>query len=247
MPRYKLTIEYDGTDLAGWQRQKEVPSVQQYVEEAIERYCGSFQPIQCAGRTDAGVHAIGQVAHVDLPVERAAYSVQQGINYHLRTPQASILKAEKVADDFNARFDATRRYYLYRIITRRAPLVIERNRAWLVHETLDVEAMREASRFLLGTHDFTSFRDSQCQAKSPVKTLDSLEITQQGGRIDITLNALSFLHHQVRIMVGTLYQVGIGKWQPRDVKTALEARDRKAGGQTALACGLYLTKVDYPA
>lgn len=245
MPRYKLTIEYDGTGLAGWQRQNDAPSVQQYIEEAIERYCGVSCHVQCAGRTDAGVHATGQIAHVDLPKERDTYSIQQGINYHLKTDQISILSAESVDDEFNARFDAKRRYYLYRIIMRSAPLAIERNRAWLVHDELDIAAMKEASSHLLGTHDFTSFRDSQCQAKSPIKTLDTLDITSHGTRIDIRLDALSFLHHQVRIIVGTLHQVGIGKWSPQDIITALQAKERRAAGPTAAACGLYLMKVDY--
>lgn len=246
MPRYKLTIEYDGTDLSGWQRQKGVPSVQQYLEEAIEGYCGQEVTTQCAGRTDAGVHARGQVAHVDLPEARDEYSVQQGINYHLKTPQVAVLSAEVVPDDFNARFDAKRRYYHYRIICRNAPLTVERNRAWQVYEELDVAAMQDAAQILVGHHNFNSFRDSQCQAKSPEKTLDSIQVmAAREGQIDVFLHALSFLHHQVRIIVGSLRLVGNGKWTKDDLQAALDAKDRKAGGPTAPACGLYLVKVEY--
>jgi tRNA pseudouridine38-40 synthase len=246
MPRYKLTLEYDGTGLSGWQRQQDVPSVQQYVEEAIAAYCGREVTIQCAGRTDAGVHALGQVAHVDLPEAREEYSVQQGINYHLKTPQVAVLKAQRVADDFNARFDATRRYYHYRIICRNAPLTVERHRAWQVFEPLDAAAMHDAAQILVGHHDFTSFRDSQCQAKSPVKTLDEITVSEHAGVINVRLHALSFLHHQVRIMVGNLRLIGNGKWKKQDLQKALDAKDRKAAGPTAPACGLYLVGVKYP-
>lgn len=247
MPRYKLTIEYDGTDLSGWQRQKGSPSVQQYVEEAIQRYCGQEGvTIQCAGRTDAGVHALGQVAHVDLPEARDEYSVQQGINFHLHTSQVAVLTAQKVGDDFNARFDATRRYYHYRLICRKAPLTVERNRAWQVYDSLDVQAMHETAQILVGHHDFTSFRDSQCQSKSPVKTLDEIKVVDAGnGQIDVYLHALSFLHHQVRIIVGSLRLVGSGKWTKQDMQAALDAKNRSAAGPTAPACGLYLVKVEY--
>lgn len=246
MPRYKLTIEYDGTGLAGWQRQNGAPSVQQYLEEAIAAYCGQNVTLQCAGRTDAGVHALGQVAHVDLAEERDVYSIQQGINYHLQTPQISILRAEPAAPDFNARFDATKRHYLYRIVTRSAPLAVERNRAWLIHDELDVEKMQQAANaVLVGHHDFTSFRDSQCQAKSPLKTLDSIAFSQDGPQIECRLVAQSFLHHQVRIMVGSLRLVGNGKWTQTDLQAALDAHDRSKAGPTAPPEGLFLVSVDY--
>lgn len=256
MPRYKLTIEYDGTGLSGWQKQPDRPSVQETIEIAAKKFCGQDVEVCGAGRTDAGVHASAQVAHIDLPNDIDPFKVMQGINYYLFVPDGketaeeadnriAILKAEKVPDDFHARFSATRRHYLYRIVNRRARLGLERGKAWHVVENLNVAAMQEAAKHLLGKHDFTSFRDSECQAKSPEKTLDHLQITQNGDQLWISTNARSFLHHQVRIMVGTLAQVGKGKWQPYDVLTALRARDRAKAGPTAPPEGLYLVGVDY--
>lgn len=247
MPRYKLTIEYDGTGISGWQRQDDMPSVQQYVEEAISAYYGTKERmvIQCAGRTDAGVHAYGQVVHVDLPEERDCYSIQQGINFHLATPQIVIREAEKVSDEFNARFDAKKRTYRYRILNRRAPLALDRFTAWQVGEELDAQAMHEAAQLLVGTHDFTSFRDSQCQSKSPVKTIDSIRITRSGDEIITELQAKSFLHHQVRIIMGSLKRIGTGKWTSSDLKAALDAKDRAAAGETAPPQGLVFMKVEY--
>lgn len=261
MPRYKLTIEYDGTHYAGWQKQPDRLSVQQALEDAAFKFCGERVELVGAGRTDAGVHATAQVAHVDLPKAYDPFRVLNGINFYLFDPEGkmendeeaappinrvSVLKAEEVSDEFHARFSATRRYYRYHVINRRPRLAIEAGRAWRVVEPLDINAMREAAGYLLGQHDFTSFRDSKCQAKSPIKTLDRLDIRQDGENIFFTTDARSFLHHQVRIMVGTLTMVGKGKWKAVDVRAALEAKDRAAAGPTAPPDGLYLVQVDYP-
>ncbi len=245
MPRYKLTIEYDGSGFSGWQRQDDRPSIQQELEEAIERYCSTFCEITCAGRTDAGVHAAGQVAHVDLPQARSPFSIQQGINFHLATRQISVIKVEEVNDNFHARFSATRREYLYRLINRSPWLGLDRGRAWQVPEPLDAEAMHAAAQLLIGSHDFTSFRDSACQSKSPLKTLDRLDVVRDGEEIRFHVSARSFLHHQVRNMVGTLRLIGNGKWTASDLTKALEARSRSAAGETAPPDGLYLIKVSY--
>lgn len=245
MPRYKLLIEYDGRGLAGWQRQADLPSVQQFLEEAIARYCGEPVTVQGAGRTDAGVHALGQIVHVDLPSRRETYSVCQGINFHLATQQISVLQVTEADDDFHARFSAVGRKYLYRIINRRSPLALDQGRAWHVIDPLNVEAMQEAAAVLRGHHDFSSFRDSQCQAKSAEKTLERLDITRHGEEIRIITEARSFLHHQVRIMAGSLKLVGSGKWGAADLQGVLEARDRRASGPTAPPDGLYLTEVVY--
>lgn len=248
MPRYKLTIEYDGTRTIGWQKQPGQKSIQQDIETALQKFCGAEVELHGAGRTDAGVHARGQVAHIDLPKDTDPFSVMQGINFHLFSDsenRIAIIAAEKVGDDFKARFSATKRHYMYRIINRRARLGLEANRAWHVIEPLDENAMQQAANILLGHHDFTSFRDSECQAKSPEKTLDELKIIRDGEEIHITTSARSFLHHQVRIMVGTLALVGKGKWQPEDVRKALAAKDRAKAGPTAPPDGLYLMKVDY--
>lgn len=245
MPRYKLTIEYDGTGYAGWQRQDVLPSVQQTLEEAIALYCQTPCAIQAAGRTDAGVHATGQVAHVDLPVERSEFSVRQGINFYLTGKRIIVVEALRVADDFHARFMATRRHYIYRIVNRPSALALDVDRAWHIHEPLDISAMRDASRYLIGTHDFTSFRASECQSKSPVKTLEAIDILSEHEDVSIHVSARSFLHHQVRNIVGTLSLVGRRKWSAERVKAALEMRDRRAGGPTAPAQGLYFTRVEY--
>jgi len=244
--RYKLTIEYDGTGLAGWQRQDNAPSVQQYIEEAIVKFSGQKVNLFCAGRTDAGVHAKGQVAHCDLVKPFAPRTVQNAINYYLKPHAIAITDIMVVDEDFHARFSALRRHYCYRIICRDAPLVLEANRAWHIKKTLDIAAMQEAANYLVGYHDFTSFRAVACQAKSPLKTLEELTISRHGETITIEVSAPSFLHHMVRNLVGTLVWVGEGKWQPERVKTALAAKDRSAAGITAPAGGLYFMRVDYP-
>ena len=245
MARYKLTIEYDGGPFVGWQRQDNGPSVQAAIEAAVEAFCGRFVTVYGAGRTDAGVHARGQVAHLDLPREEAAETVRDAINFHLKPRPVSILLAERVAEGFDARGDARERRYLYRIVNRRAPLALHRGRAWLVTAPLDEEAMAAAAGLLLGRHDFTSFRSVHCQADSPVKTLDALDVTREGEELCIAARARSFLHNQVRILAGTLKIVGEGKWAPADVRAVLEARDRSAAGPTAPPEGLYLMAVGY--
>lgn len=245
MPRYKLTIEYDGTKYAGWQRQDTMPSVQQAIEDAIYGYCQMECPLTAAGRTDAGVHALGQVAHVDLPEGRTEFSIRQGLNFHLQKEQVVVLDAVRAADDFHARFHARKRHYLYRIVNRPAPPALDGMRAWHIHQPLDVDAMRTGAAHLVGKHDFTSFRASECQSASPEKTLDSIEITQEGNDIALRLCARSFLHHQVRNIVGTLSLVGMGKWTQDDVAAARDKKDRRAGGPTAPAHGLYFVRVEY--
>jgi tRNA pseudouridine38-40 synthase len=245
MARYKLTIEYDGGPFVGWQRQENGASVQGAIEAAAEGFCGQFVTVFGAGRTDAGVHAWAQVAHLDLPREGPEATVRDALNFHLKPNPISILTAERVAEDFDARGDARERRYHYRIANRRAPLAIDRGRAWLVTVPLDETAMAEAAAALLGKHDFTSFRSVHCQADSPVKTLDALEVTRAGEEIHIAVRARSFLHNQVRIFAGTLKMVGEGKWTAERVRAALEARDRSAAGPTAPPDGLYLTAVIY--
>lgn len=245
MPRYKLTIEYDGTPFAGWQRQENARSVQQTLEEAFQSYAQEEVSLVCAGRTDAGVHARGQVAHIDLSEARKPFSIMQGIHHHLKKAPISIVNAEEVSDDFSARFDATSRRYLYRIFHRTAQPVLEAKRVWHVYHDMDLDKMRKAAEMLVGKHDFTSFRAAACQAKSPVKTLDRLEIEQVGEEIHIHAEAKSFLHHQVRNLTGALTYVATGKWQLEDVQKALEAKDRQAGPITAPAHGLYFMEVKY--
>lgn len=246
MPRYRLLIEYDGTSFVGWQRQEKGVSVQGLLERAVERLCGSHCTLHAAGRTDAGVHASGQVAHVDLPKDYPADTVRDAVNYHLKPKPVAVIAAEKVGEDFHARFSAVGRAYLYRILARRAPPALDQNRVWWVPVALDAEAMAEGARRLLGHHDFTTFRASECQAKSPMKTLDVLDVSRHGDEIRVVAEARSFLHHQVRNMLGTLKLVGEGKWSPDDVDRALEAKSRAAGGPTAPAAGLVLTGVRYP-
>ncbi|MGE5268110.1 MAG: tRNA pseudouridine(38-40) synthase TruA [Thiohalocapsa sp.] len=245
MPRYKLTIEYCGAGLVGWQRQKSDLSVQQALETAIGKYCGAEITVFGAGRTDAGVHALAQVAHVDLPRAAEPEVIRSAVNAHLRPHSISVLQAEPVPGDFDARRSAIGRDYLYRILNRRAPPALERGRVWHVAPPLDLAAMQEGARHLVGHHDFSTFRDSLCQARSPVKTLDALDLRPVGEEIHITAQARSFLHHQVRNMVGTLKLVGLGSWQPEDVARALAVRDRRAGGPTAPAEGLALVAVRY--
>ncbi len=247
MPRYKLTIEYDGTDFVGWQRQQNHPSVQQHLEEAVSAYFNTSERmvVQCSGRTDAGVHARGQVAHVDFPSARDERSITQGLGYHLKTNAISVLRAEPVADDFHARFHAKMRYYEYIIINRRASLALDKLRAWNIGEPLEASAMHQAAQILLGEHDFSSFRDAQCQSHSPIKTIHSIEVTRQGDRIITRLAAKSFLHHQVRITMGCLRNIGNGKWTINDLQKVLDAKDRTVSGETAPACGLTFMQVDY--
>jgi tRNA pseudouridine38-40 synthase len=246
VPRYRLTIEYDGTGLVGWQRQPEGASVQAALEDAVAKFCGESVRVHGAGRTDAGVHALAQIAHLDLPRAYDPETVRGALNHHLRPAPISVLLAAPAADDFDARRSAVGRVYRYRILNRRPPPVLDRNRVWHVPPPLDVAAMQEGARHLIGTHDFSTFRDSLCQARSPVKTLDALEVTRAGDEIHIEARARSFLHHQVRNIVGTLKLVGLRQWMPGDVATALAARDRRAGGPTAPADGLYLVAVRYP-
>jgi tRNA pseudouridine38-40 synthase len=243
--RYKLTLEYDGRGFVGWQRQDNGPSVQAALEAAVEGFCGEAVIAQAAGRTDAGVHALGQVAHVDLDKETTVETLRDALNFHLRPAAIAVLEAEAVADDFHARFSATERAYRYRIVNRRAPLTLDKGRAWFVPVALDAAAMHDAAQALVGTHDFTSFRASECQAKSPVKTLDALEVARDGDEVRVAARARSFLHHQVRNLVGSLKLVGEGKWARADLERALAARDRKAAGPTAPAEGLYLVAVRY--
>ena len=247
MPRYKLTIEYAGTGLVGWQRQANGLSVQEALETAITRFCGEHVTVHGAGRTDAGVHALGQRAHLDLPKTVEPDVLRGALNHHLRPAAISVLAAEIAPEDFDARLSAADRVYLYRILNRRAPPALERGRVWHVASPLDLAAMQEGARHLVGHHDFTTFRSSLCQAKSPLKTLDALELRRSGDEIHIEARARSFLHHQVRNMAGTLKLVGLGRWHPDDVARALAARDRRAGGPTAPAEGLCLVEVHYPA
>jgi tRNA pseudouridine38-40 synthase len=245
MTRFKLTVEYDGGGFVGWQRQENGPSVQQALEEAIHRFCGETVACFAAGRTDAGVHALGQVVHFDLAREASADTIRDALNFHLKPAAVSVLKAEVVGADFHARFSAKARLYFYRIVNRRAPLAVDRGRAWLVWTPLDADAMHTAAQVLVGHHDFSSFRASLCQADSPLKTLDVLDVTRVNDDVWIAARARSFLHHQVRNMVGTLKLVGEGKWTKDDVARALAARDRSAAGPTAPAEGLFLTNVWY--
>lgn len=245
MNRYKLTIEYDGTGLAGWQRQENVPSVQQCIEDSVKKFTKEDVRLHVAGRTDAGVHAFGQVAHFDMRKEMLASKVMGAINQHIKPNKIAIVDCQKVGEEFHARFNAKKRYYVYRIINRRAPLALESGRAWFVPIDLDVEAMCRAASYLIGKHDFSSFRDSQCQSNSPIKTLDEVNIVQNGELIEIYVSAKSFLHHMVRNIAGTLKFIGEGKWSPESIKDILEAKDRCSGGPTAPAYGLYFIKVDY--
>jgi tRNA pseudouridine38-40 synthase len=245
MPRYKLTLEYDGTPYVGWQAQDNGASIQSALTDAVAAFAGERATVYGAGRTDAGVHALGQVAHVDLTKQWDTDTVRDAINFHLRPQPIAVLTAEQVADDFEARFSAIKRHYLYRIVNRRADLTLEANRVWRVPRPLDAAAMHEAAQSLIGRHDFTTFRAAECQAKSPVKTLDRLAVLRDGEEIRIETSARSFLHHQVRSMVGSLIHVGEGKWSVGDLEAALAARDRARCGQVAPPHGLYLVRVEY--
>jgi len=243
--RWKIIVEYDGGPFVGWQRQDNGPSVQAALEDAIAGFSGEQITVHGAGRTDSGVHALGQAAHFDLARTSDADTVRDALNFHLKPNPVAVLQADAVDDDFHARFSATRRHYLYRILNRRPPPTLEAGRVWHVTAALDADAMHAAAQVLIGNHDFTSFRATACQADSAVKTLDMLAVNQAGEEIHITANARSFLHHQVRNMAGTLKLVGEGKWSADDIAEALAARDRSKAGPTAPAEGLYLTRVDY--
>ena len=246
MPRFKLTLEYHGGPFVGWQRQAEGLSVQGVLEAA----CAKLEPgphlVQGAGRTDAGVHSTGQVAHVDMDRDWEPFRLSEALNFHLKPHPVAVLVSEPVAEDFHARFSAVQRDYLYRVICRRAPLALDAGLAWRVPQDLDAGAMQEAARDLIGKHDFTTFRSAQCQAQSPVKTLDRLDVTREGDEISFHLSARSFLHNQVRSLVGTLERVGAGKWPVERVGEALHAADRAQCGPVAPPDGLYLTRVVYP-
>ncbi|MFA6153913.1 tRNA pseudouridine(38-40) synthase TruA [Mesorhizobium sp.] len=248
MPRFRLDIEYDGGLFAGWQRQAGQPSVQQAIEQAIGKFCGEQVTLRGAGRTDAGVHATAQVAHVDLAKAWPSEKVRDAINAHLQIAgdRIAVLKATAVPDAFDARFSATGRHYIYRIVNRRAPAALDKGKVWWVPKRLDAYAMHEAAKVLLGRHDFTTFRSTQCQANSPVRTLERIDVSREGDLIEVKASARSFLHNQVRSMVGSLKRVGEGGWTTADLKAALDARDRAACGQVAPPDGLFLVGVDYP-
>ncbi|HJN03559.1 MAG TPA: tRNA pseudouridine(38-40) synthase TruA [Alphaproteobacteria bacterium] len=245
MPRYRLTIEYDGGAFVGWQRQANGPSIQQALEAAVLGFSGETVTVEGAGRTDGGVHALGQVAHFDLAADAAPETVMNALNAHLRPAAIAVLDAAVSAPDFHARFSATGRHYRYRILNRRAPAALEAGRVWPVMVHLNARAMHRAAQALVGRHDFTSFRSVHCQAKSPVKTLDSLSVRRRGDEIQIEARARSFLHNQVRAIAGSLKKVGEGKWPENEIAEALAARDRARAGPTAPPEGLYLVGVEY--
>lgn len=250
MPRYALLVEYDGAPFAGWQRQADQPSVQGAIETALARLEPRAHTIAAAGRTDAGVHARGQVAHCDMAKDWDPFRLSEALNYHLKPAPVAIRACARVADNWHARFSATERRYLFRLLTRRAPATLEAGQVWRVNHDLDARAMRAGAAHLIGRHDFTTFRSVMCQAKSPVKTLDEITIsrvdTLAGTEIQFRLRARSFLHNQVRSIVGTLERVGTGAWTDHDVRMALAARDRAACGPVCPPHGLYLTGVSYP-
>ena len=243
--RFKLTLEYDGGPFVGWQRQDNGLSVQQCLEEAVEKFCGEQVVAFAAGRTDSGVHALAQVVHFDIARDAEAFRVREALNYHLKPRPIAVTDAEAVDDSFHARFSAVERRYRYRIVNRRAPLALDAGRAWQVGRPLDAEAMHAAALPLIGHHDFSSFRAAECQAASPVKTLTDIRVSRYGEEIEIALRAPSFLHHQVRNIVGTLAPVGEGKRPVTWLATVLRAADRRKAGATAPASGLYLEKVVY--
>lgn len=246
MTRFKLTVEYDGGPFYGWQRQDDVPTVQGALERAASHLDQQGVTIQGAGRTDAGVHALGQVAHVDMARDISPDKLRDALNHHLRPDPVAVVDAEIVDEEFNARFSAIGRKYLYRIMARRAPLTLEKGKVWRVPRKMDAAAMHEAAQLLTGQHDFSTFRDTQCQAKSPIKTLDRLDVSLVGDEIHVWAEARSFLHSQVRSMVGSLAQVGVGSWSLGDFERARDAADRTACGPVAPPDGLYLVEVVYP-
>ena len=243
MTRYKVILEYDGTDLIGWQENRQGPSVQSLVKDAIYGFCGVRPDVVGAGRTDAGVHAVAMTAHFDIDGTHDANTVMRALNFYLNNKPVSVLDCEIVSDDFNARFDCVARHYKYVVLNRSASPVLDKNRVYWVPRKLNVDAMKVAAEKLLGNHDFTSFRASECQAKSPIKTLDKIEITQHGDEIIFEFSARSFLHHMVRNIVGTLIEIGLGK--PYDIDEILNAKNRSAAGPTAPADGLYFMRADY--
>jgi tRNA pseudouridine38-40 synthase len=245
MQRYKLTVAYHGAAYCGWQRQVDLMSVQQALEEAITRFCGEDVRIIAAGRTDAGVHASGQVCHVDLSKEWRTDVVRDAVNQYLVREMISIISAEKVDQNFNARFSATSRHYVYKMLNRRAPPVFERGLVWHLKRKVDVAAMDAAAKHLVGRHDFSTFRDAECQAESPIRNLDRFDVVEDGEMVYFHLSARAFLHRQVRSMVGSLEHVGSGKWTAQDLINSLEAKDRAACGAVAPSEGLYLERVDY--
>ncbi|MBV9511933.1 MAG: tRNA pseudouridine(38-40) synthase TruA [Caulobacteraceae bacterium] len=245
MPRYRLTLEYDGRAFFGLQAQAELASVQAAVERAVLGFCGQSIRMHAAGRTDAGVHATGQVVHIDLEKAWPPEVVRNALNAHLAPDPVAVLDAQLADESFHARFSATERRYLYRILNRASPPVLDRGRVWHVKKPLDAEAMHAAAQALVGQHDFTTFRDLACQAKSPVKTMNAARVWREGEEVRLTFAARSFLHRQVRSMAGSLVEVGLGRWTTGDLKAALEAKDRRACGQVAPADGLYLTGVGY--
>jgi tRNA pseudouridine38-40 synthase len=245
MPRYRLLIEYDGRPFHGFQAQGELPSVQGALERAVRRFCGEAVRVGAAGRTDAGVHATGQVVHVDLEKDWPAETVRNALNFHLAPDPVAVLTAEVAEPGWHSRFSATERRYRYRILNRMAPPALDQGRVWHLKKPLDAVAMHEAAQVLVGHHDFTTFRDLACQAKSPMKTLDLAAVRREGETVILEFASRSFLHRQVRSMTGTLAEVGVGRWSPQDVQAALEARDRRACGPVAPAGGLYLTFVGY--
>lgn len=245
MPRYRLTLEYDGAPFVGWQRQDNGASVQGALEDAIEKLSGERVTVTGAGRTDAGVHALGQVAHFDLVKEFEPGKVRDALNYYLRPDPVVVLDSVAVDGEFHARFSATARHYLFRILNRRSPPALDVGKVWHVSPKLDADAMHAAAKALVGQHDFTTFRAAECQAQSPVKTLDRLDVSRRADEIHIEASARSFLHHQIRSFTGTLKLVGEGKWTPRDVADALAARDRARCGPVSPPDGLYLVRVDY--
>ncbi|MBW8309572.1 MAG: tRNA pseudouridine(38-40) synthase TruA [Candidatus Paracaedibacteraceae bacterium] len=245
MPRYKLTIEYDGRPFCGWQLQPQVPTVQGFLQQAVKKFSGLNVVVEGAGRTDTGVHAIGQVAHVDLLRHDTPYRVQRGLNFFLDDCGISVVNVEEVEPTFHARFSAKRRQYIYRIINRRAPLAIDEGLAWHVPVALDIEKMSQGASMLVGVHDFTSFRSIHCQAPNPIRLLDRFDLEQTGPEIRAIIESRAFLHNQVRIMMGTLKMIGEGRWTLKDLEKALEAKDRTQGGVTAPSHGLYFSKVFY--
>ena len=247
MPRYKLTIEYDGSGFLGWQAQPNGRTVQNVLENAMRVLHGQPLVLQAAGRTDTGVHALGQIAHFDAPKEWDPFVLCNAINGNVRPHAVSVISAELVTQDFQARFSAVGRRYLYRILNRRAPATIDRQKVWHVPKQLNVDSMHEAAQHLIGKHDFTTFRAAECQAKSPIKTLDRLDVMRFDEMVEIRAEARSFLHHQVRSMVGSLVQVGVGKWHPLELRRALEAKDRARCGPVCPPDGLYLVEVLYPS
>jgi tRNA pseudouridine38-40 synthase len=245
MPRYMLMLEFDGGPFVGWQRQENGVSIQGVLEEAVFRFCGETVIAHSAGRTDAGVHALAMPAHFDIEKETDAHTVREAINYYLKPAPIAAVTAERVAEEFHTRFSATRRHYRYRLVNRRAPLTLDAGRAWRLAPPLDAAAMHDAAQVLIGKHDFTTFRASTCQATTPVKTLSSIATTREGDDIYVETSARSFLHHQVRSIVGSLVEVGLGRWSAADFADAFRACDRRRCGQVAPAEGLYFLKADY--